>query len=554
MKKRQKTAFDFSRNIIDFFNNQALTNFYIVILAFLVIGFLILRSVADFVPTLYSDNAIYSHIVWYFTQGQIDKAIHMWWQPLYPLMGSIFYLYFKDIALSLFYVSVFFQILLFTPVFFLTFELTKNRLVSVFAGILATFHVQLLTSVYALLTENMYITLLMACVLFATLSLSRKKLVYAFFYGLILGITYIARSDILLSYQIYLLLGIILVLARQIPKSFYFKAVGISLLAFFIAASPYFYFNYLKFGYLNLGAKINAVKNMPAYFSPQKGFTTTFAQDVWALEDPNYDSDFFNKPFDYWRYRIELWESSVNRFWGYFRLFIERENIISVYIYVAGFFVSIFYFLKYLKAGLYINLLAVLGFLISLIFQPGVDFRYALWLYPLFSIFTSLLILALNKLVIFSFKKIGNNNLKINAAKFTVLAFLNLAFVIFYFDLYKNNLNPRPMVGDTKSIHEITGEHIKSLKPHARVMTRRESIVYYAKGSVVYIPSSINIDELKSYAKLYRPDFIVADRDTFPPDSLLGFLNDERKSPDWLIPVRIWTEKYPKTIIYMVEI
>lgn len=536
-------------------DNPKLTNLFIIALFSLIISFLILRAVNGFIPALYSDNAIYAHLTWYFTQGQFDKAVHMWWQPLYPFLASLFFIYFKDISLALFYVSVTFGILLFIPVFLITYEITKNRLISILAGILATFHLQLIKSFYNLLTENLFITLLMFSVFLAVLTISRKKLIYALSYGLVVGITYIARSDVLLSYQIFLLLGLLFVLFKQLTKSFYFKVMGVSLMAFFIAISPYLYFNYHKFGFINLGAKFNAVKNMPAYFSPQRNLTTTFAQDVWALEDPNYDSEFFNKPFPYWKYRIELWESSVTRFWGYIRLFLEHENIYVIYLALTGFVVSAVYFLKYFKAGLYLNFVVILGFLGSLPFQPGVDFRYSFWMYPVFAVFTAILLLVLNKLIFYGFKRLTWKNPLVNIIHFGVLIFVNFAFVLFYFNIYKNNLSrpPQPASNPSVTIQRAVGEYINSLKPDARIMTRREAVTYYAKGSIIYIPSSIDINELERYAKLYRVDFIVADRDTFPPDTLLKSLNDVNQTPDWLTPLKVWTEGYPKTIVYKVK-
>lgn len=529
------------------FNRPQLTNIYILILFTLLISLVMFKTVAGFSPVLYSDNAIYAHLTWFFTQGQFDKAVHIWWQPLLPFLGSLLNIYFNDIPLSLFYVSVISGTLLFTPIFLISYELTKNRAVSVLAGLLATFHLQLIKSFYTLLTENLFITLLMTSVLFATYTLSRKRLIYAFIYGLVVGVTYIARSDVLLSYQIFLLFGLLLVIFRQLPKSFYFKILALSLVAFFIAISPYLYFNNKKFGFINLGAKFNAVKNMPAYFSPQRDLTTTYAQDVWVLEDPNYDSDFFNKPFPYWRYRIELWESSIQRGQGYIRLFFEHENTTIIYLSLIAFAVSLLYFFRYARAGLYLNLFAVLGFLGSLPFQPGVDFRYSFWLYPLFSIFTAVFLLALNKTI-----------LKIKVRQYLqiiVLIILNLTFLGFYFNVYKENLTPPPQPdkGLNRSIHQQVGEYIHNLKPNAKIMTRREAITYYAKGSIVYIPSSIDINDLESYARRYKVDYIVADRDTFPPDTLLKNLNDENDVPGWLNPVKIWTTGYPKTIIYEVK-
>lgn len=536
-----------------FLSKPGLTDIYIVILSILVIAYIVSSAVSNFVPVLYSDNAIYSHITWFFTQGEVNKAVHMWWQPLYPFLGSLFYIFIRDVPLSLFYVSVTFGILLFAPVYLLTLELTKSRITAMLAGLLATFQLQNIRSFYSILTENLYVTLLCFSVMFAVYALSRKKLVYAFLYGLVVGVTYIARSDILLSYQLFLVFSLLFFLFKQITKLFFVKIFLISILGFCIAASPYLYFNYQKFGYLNLGAKINAVKNMPAYFSPQKNLTTTFAQDVWSLEEPDYDSAFFNKPFDYYRYRIELWESSLDRFWGYMRLFFERDSLIFIYISLGGFVISMLYFLKYSRMGLFLHFLTVFGFLGSLPFQPGVDFRYGIWVFPFLSIFSAILIMLLDQAILLFF---GNfkKTLTINYIKFTLLIFLNLAFLTVYFNMYKNNLSLPPQNSNYKSIHQLVGEYINEQKPRARIMTRRESITYYAKGLIVYIPSSIDLSELKAYAKLYDVDFIVADRDTFPQDSLLWVLNDVKTAPEWLIPVKVWLEGYPKTIIYKVKL
>src|SRR5690242_12797363 len=100
--------------------SKTITKLLFLLLVILWLFYVQVDAFKNFSPLLYSDNAIYSSLADKFFQGDFNKAVHMWWQPFFPLMGSLVMLLGFSAPQALFYVSLLSGVLLFVPVFYLT--------------------------------------------------------------------------------------------------------------------------------------------------------------------------------------------------------------------------------------------------------------------------------------------------------------------------------------------------------------------------------------------------------------------------------------------------
>ncbi len=546
------------KDLFNLLGNPSLVNFLIVFLAVNISLLIKFNSFKFFSPVLFSDNAIYAILTTRFISGDYQNALHIWWQPLYPFLGSLIFNLTKNVLESLFLVSVISGSLLFVPIYFITKELTKNLYFSLLAAFLSVFHPLLIRSYFSLLTENLFIFLEMVFIMFSLLTLTRKRWYFASLAGVSGGLAYLCRNDILLPLQLYLLMLILFTLFKKIEFKFTLKAITFCLISFIIIISPYLLFNYQRFSYLNLSAKINAAGNTPAYFSPQNNFTSTFAQDVWSIDTPNYDSHYFNVPLNYYKYRVIIYEAFLVKMASYIKLINTSTPQTILYLFFFGFFISLLYFAFKKPLFLALHVFLILGVLLSVPFHPGVDFRYLYWIFPILNIFLALAMFFITKFLVSFFKLFLKGSVTVSIVKFFFIVLINLALIVYLVNINKNTLtvpSEFTIFNQAPDQFKIVGSYIKSLsssKP--RVMTRREAFAYYADSITIYIPSSLEMQQLKDYAKLWKVNFIIADRFTFAPDTPLGILVYEEMAPDWLKVVKIWNFGFTKTILYKVEL
>lgn len=532
---------------------KVITQLLLVGLTVLVIFSIQANAFKDFSGILFSDNAIYATLTNRFYQGNYDQAMHIWWQPFFPFMGSLLMHFGFDTLVALFYIGLISGALIFVPVFYLTKAITNNLFYSFLSGVLASFNNKLITSYFQLLTENLYVLLFITAIFFSFLYLSKRKLIYIIFAGFFYGLGYLTRSDILLPMQIFGISVLILFLVKKIKFRDFLLSVVVLGIVFIAVASPYLYFNYQKFGYLNLSAKLNASLWMPAYFAPQENFTTTYAQEVWSIDTPNYDSRYFNEKFDFWKYKVNMLEGARDRLKVYFRILRSDNTSLEISLFIFGFLSSAVYFWKTDKAGLFLNALIPVNFFLSLPFHPGVDLRYLFWAYPLIIIFWILGLFIFTIILKHLFFKLNFKKLYPG-----VVVIIGLSALVLFYNLYENNLSLPPLMNkNTSSVDpfKIVGEYIKNISgPGSKIMYRREALTYYAQGEAIYIPTSIGNEELKEYARLWEVDYLVADRFTFAPETPLGYLVDETKAPIWLKPIKTWEGDITKTILYKFQL
>lgn len=530
--------------------SNKITDLLLVTLSVLITLLIQTTAFKEFSAQLYSDNAIYSILMNRFYYGDFSNALHIWWQPFYPFAGSILMRFGAGSPNALFYVSLLSNAFIFVPVFYLTKKLTRNLFLSLLAGYLVSFNIRLINSGFQLLTENLYLLLFTSAITLSYFYLSEKKYKFIIFAGIFYGLGYLTRNDILLSMQVFIVSILGLFLFRQIRIKKFLTAISLFLVFFFLIISPYLYFYVQKFGYLNLSAKFNAAMSAPAYFAPQNNLTTTFAQEVWSIDTPNYDSKYFNKKYDFWKERINFIDSAKIRMERYIILLKSEHTTTGIIIFFFGYLSAAVYFWKKNKTGLYLTILLPASLIISIPFLPVVEIRYLYWMYPLIIIFSIHGLFILLKLFSFLLERL-------NLGRFvgpTQLLFYTV-LALFFYNAYQGNIvlppNKKTQIFDP---YKIIGAYLKKLPgSEKKVMYRLEPIAYYGNVKIIYVPTSIVPEDLKKYAKLWQADYLIADRFTFAPETPLGFLVDEAKAPNWLKPIKIWDKEMTKTVLYKFE-
>lgn len=506
----------------------------------------------SFVPVLSSDNAIYTILAERFHNGNYNEALHIWWQPLFPFAGSLLMIIGLSGPDGLFYISLLSGVLLFIPVFFLTKIITKSLFYGLLAGTLASFNSKLISSYFQLLTENIYILFFTTAILFSYLFLSERKLIFIIFAGIFYGMGYLTRADILLAMQIFAVSSLVLLASGKIKFKRFLLAMAILGVVFISVISPYLYFNFQKFGYLNLSAKLNASLWMPAYFAPQNNMTTTYSQEVWSVDTPNYDSRYFNEKFDFWKYKQNIYDDTKTRLRIYAKIMMENNKPFEITLFLIGYVLSIIYFWKKNKAGSFLTALLPLNFFAAVPFHPGTDIRYLFWAYPLFIFFSVLGLFILSQLAAYFLKKTTFNSLTP-----IFLLMFNILLVIVFLNLNKGNLSIPVNTDPSADAFKIIGNYIRDISEagkQPRIMYRREALGYYSGGMLIYIPTSIGDKELREYAKLWNADYLLADRFTFAPETPLGYLVDETKAPSFLKAIKTWEGNITKTVLYKFEL
>jgi len=175
----------------------------------------------------------------HLANGDFYGVLHPYWTPLYPILIG-FVTYFIN---SLILPSLILSILAGSLAVPLTYYLVKQsygRRESVIAAVIAIFYPHLLTSVFRLGTENIYLVWILGALIVGWRGLKTSSATDFLFTGILLGLAYLTRPEAF-AYPIFfgaLAIGKSLWL-KQKPLRNLLIQVGALFLGFAILASPY---------------------------------------------------------------------------------------------------------------------------------------------------------------------------------------------------------------------------------------------------------------------------------------------------------------------------
>lgn len=175
----------------------------------------------------------------HLANGDFYGVLHPYWTPLYPILIGIV-TYFID---SLILPSVILSILAGSLAVPLTYYLVKQsygRRESVIAAVLAIFYPHLLTSVFMLGTENVYLLWIVGALITGWRGLQSSSAADFLLTGILLGAAYLTRPEAF-GYPVFfamLAIGKSLWL-KQKPRRSLLIQIGALMLGFAILATPY---------------------------------------------------------------------------------------------------------------------------------------------------------------------------------------------------------------------------------------------------------------------------------------------------------------------------
>ena len=175
----------------------------------------------------------------HLAEGDFYGVLHPYWTPLYPIIiGSVTYF-----INSLILPSVIISILAGSIAVSLTYYLVKQsygRRESVIAAVIAIFYPHLLTSVFRLGTENLYLVWILGALIVGWRGLKSSSATEFLFTGILLGFAYLTRPEAF-AYPIFF--GALAIgkswRLKQKPLESLLIPVGALLLGFAILATPY---------------------------------------------------------------------------------------------------------------------------------------------------------------------------------------------------------------------------------------------------------------------------------------------------------------------------
>jgi 4-amino-4-deoxy-L-arabinose transferase-like glycosyltransferase len=208
-----------------------------------------------------SDGVYYATLGRNLLAGDLHHGISAYWSPLYPLLIALFTGVFRDPALAGRLVSALAGGILVVPVYFLSKRFSHRRLTAVVAALFVIFEPRLLYYSLRVLTEPVYILLLITGILIGWIALERGLARYFFLTGLVFGLAYLTRPEALGYVLLLCLIVGVVGFARKAGSWWMVSRASLVVLGALLAAAPYVYYLRQETGRWMLTEKFAA--NMP---------------------------------------------------------------------------------------------------------------------------------------------------------------------------------------------------------------------------------------------------------------------------------------------------
>lgn len=310
--------------------------------------------------------------------------------------------------------------------------------------------------------------------------------------------------------------SLFLVLKQVIPR------VGVLLILFLLVNLPYIIAISIKLDRPTFSGKYAIIKSGYA-FTPEKDRLTTWAQDIWSVDFPNYSSPIYDPtdviPIIWKKLDISL-EAAFKNLFTYIN-FYRNDNIFSnalVYLTLFGFIAAIFlrrlcFFAIYLGVIWLVSFAAIIYFFESAI-------RYLAFSLPFFYLMQSLGIITILK---FFTKR----------SKHLLSLFMIVFFIIFFSKNIDNNKLSSIKKTGINSDQKIIAEYLKSQGVNL-VMARTEGIGLYANAKIVYVPAATPQTIVK-FAKAWGVEYLIARPDESSWSYMRSIINPNLNNPDLIL-------------------
>ena len=485
--------------------------------------------------TFYSDDAIYASLARFFFEGDLQKAFHPTWQPLYPALSAFFYIFLGNWEDTLRLVSICAGVAIIIPLFFLVKRLLSTTHALFFVASITFFTPLIKLSLFPM--SDMLATLFVISGITLTASGLKAKSVKPFILSsFFFGLGFLTRSEgvmfFLLTIGWITLFFFFPVIRQKVQTAFICKDLNLQdqpmpksvvkpylllstmIATFILTTSPYLIATNLQLNTWTITHKSSAQIKQGHAFQIRNG--TTWSQEVVSVKSPNYQSEYFKGGFTY------MLEHSSSFIWRF-----EEKLKIWLKVFDANFPVmtigalSFIYKKDFWSIG-YLLFIMVTAIPITIFVTPLVDIRYLLWSFPLF-----LLFFYLGAQVILSIVQRITSLRKQDS-----IAFFPFVISLFFSSFGLSSISNTAIYGqDFTRIHykpEIlaAGDWIKNHteKNNPRIMIRHEGVEFYADAETIYLPQDLSLDETIEYARRNNVDYIIAWSDELAAEKNLDVL------------------------------
>lgn len=309
-------------------------------------------------------------------------------------------------------------------------------------------------------------------------------------------------------------------LKSSLPRIF------ICVILFLIVNLPYLLTISIQLGKPTISGK-DAYARSGHPFSLESDRFTTWAQEIWSIDYPNYHSPFYQsgETFKLYLKRIEtsldaFWKSALHylQLYGHNNTFTQKD----IYLFWFGFIASLF-FKKLSRFSHYLLSLWVFNFFIIAQFMGDTN-RYLAFSFPMILLGQSVGIWVISLGLSNILSKI---NLNRNVMKVIVLVLFMTAYFRSNVDL--SNFTTI-QVKERHSDQKIIADWLKS-QNISLIMARTEGLQFYADAKMIYLPAATP-EQIVDYAKAWGVEYIVARPAEASWDYMIEIVNPSYSHPD----------------------
>ncbi len=546
----------------------------LVILFMAVVAVRYLKVLGAMEYYFYSDEAIYAMLSERFLRGDFLNAFNPYWNSGFALFTIPFYFVTKNWETAQFLLSIVSSIAL-IPIIYLTLR-GYSKWVALLASFVTAFSAAQEKLIFWWgITEPLYVLLYWVSLALAWRALRKSTVKNFFLAGLSFGVTYFVRTEVVFAFALFVLLVIgsfflkrkpfdthifsnfrIIILFAITVAYLYFKSARgnffalLLLIIFFLSLLYKPNLSEFKVKYKALGSRLFIllsaflIINLPyiaaisvqlgkptlsgkyAYYMAGHPFKleprryTTFAQEVWSVDYPNFQSPFYDSQDmmkALWKNldnSLEATWKKVNTnlgFYGFDNMFSNKTILL----------VGLGIFLVFLNPGLVSFILFILltwmGNFFYISFFMEVAFRYLAFSYPILYISQAIAVVVVGRLLGKRWK-----------------LFLPLTLLVFGLIYLSQNIDVKNYMTTPKILRNVDqkkiGEWLKDNNINL-FLGRTEGLQFYANAKMVYLPAAPP-EIIVDYAKAWGVEYILARPQETSWDYMREIANPKYQHPD----------------------
>lgn len=233
-------------------------------------------------------------------------------------------------------------------------------------------------------------------------------------------------------------------------------------------------------------------------FTPEKDRITTWAQDIWSVDFPNYKSPYYDSSRvlpQIWKYLDHALEATWKRlgtninFFAHDNVFTDFEAGLILFGFIAAFLQT-----KFRKFVFYLFILWLVSFALVSHFMDAAA-RYLAFSFPLFYIAQAFAVISIGSLL--------------SRIRPVLLPLAIIIFVVWYLDkkIDFKDFTPAHRAFSNPD-QKMIGDYLKSQGINL-IMARTEGLSFYSGAKMIYLPAA-NPETIVNFAKTWGVEYLVA--------------------------------------------